>query len=185
MPEFARYYVEFLWQFWQNTWGFIKTFGLMFYKYLFEDIVGYFKLLGDYIGTFNVWSWILLIFVSALEITLVFFIVYRIVQLIRRFFIFRGESIEKDKLLEEIARLHEEAERLIDDKNRIFALKVNASGSQEPAHVNEVIGESADENAAAEKETGSRFTKLVHLDEKYAQFPNKIYMTDSDMISLS
>ena len=124
MPEFAKYYVEFLWLLGQNIWGFIKTLGLTFYKFLIGDIIDYVKQLGEHIGEFNVWSWILLILISILEIVLLFFIIYRIVQLIRRYFIFRSGEIEKDKLLEEIARLHEESDRLIDEKNRIFSLKI-------------------------------------------------------------
>ena len=185
MPEFAKYYVEFLWQVGQNIWGFLKTIGLAIYKFLIGDVIGYVKLLGEYIGTFNVAAWILLIFVSILEIVLVFFIIYRIVQVIRRYFIFRSGEIEKDKLLEEIARLHEEADRLIEDKNRIFSLKVGATptenmyrgdAEEQPAEEGKSVG--------TEPETGSRFTKLVHLDEKYKQYPHKIYMTEEDMLSL-
>ena len=185
MPEFAKYYVEFLWQVGQNIWGFLKTIGLAIYKFLIQDIVGYVKLLGNYIADFNVAAWILLIVVSVLEIVLVFFIIYRIVQLIRRYFIFRSGEIEKDKLLEEIARLHEEADRLIEDKNRIFSLKVGSTPTE-----NMYRGEGEEQPAAegagagTEPETGSRFTKLVHLDEKYKQYPHKIYMTEEDMLSL-
>ena len=119
MAEFAQYYVEFLVRVWQSIWGFIKSIGLAIYQFLIADVIDYFKLLGEHIQSFNVLGWILLIIVSILELVLVFFIVYRIFQLFRRYFIFRGEEIEKDKLLEEIARLHEESERLIDEKNRI------------------------------------------------------------------
>lgn len=186
MPEFAKYYVEFLWQVGQNIWSFIKTIGLAFYKFLIGDVIDYFKQLGNYIGGFNVLSWILLVIVSILEIVLVFFIIYRIVQLIRRYFIFRSGEIEKDKLLEEIARLHEESDRLIEEKNRIFALKVGSTpaedlyrGEEEPS-----ADEGKKKKAEAEVDSGSRFTKLIHLDEKYRQFPHKIYMTDEDMLPL-
>ena len=183
MPEFAKYYVEFLWQVGQNFWGFFKTLGLAIWKFLIEDVIGYFKLLGDHIRGFNVLSWILLIIVSALEIILVFFIIYRIVQLIRRYFIFRSGEIEKDKLLEEIARLHEESERLIDDKNKIFSLKVGATPTENMYRSDE-RSSGEERKPEAETETGSRFTKLIHLDEKYRQFPHKVYMTDEDMLSL-
>ena len=185
MPEFAKYYVEFLWLLGQNIWGFIKSLGLTFYKFLIGDIIDYVKQLGEHIGEFNVWSWILLILISILEIVLLFFIVYRIVQLIRRYFIFRSGEIEKDKLLEEIARLHEESDRLIDEKNRIFSLKVGATPTQNMYRSDDdTRSEDSDKKAEVETETGSRFTKLIHLDEKYRQFPHKIYMTDEDMLPL-
>ena len=186
MPQFAKYYVEFLWQVGQNIWGFLKSLGLAIYKFLIGDIIGYFKLLGEHIRGFNVAAWILLIFVSVLEITLVFFLIYRLAQLIRRYFIFRSGEIEKDKLLEEIARLHEESDRLIEDKNRIFSLKVGATPAENMYHseAEEQPAEAGKTVAASEPETGSRFTKLVHLDEKYKQYPHKIYMTEEDMLSL-
>ncbi|MBO4539517.1 MAG: hypothetical protein J5781_04515 [Clostridia bacterium] len=185
MAEFAQYYVEFLVRVWQSIWGFIKSIGLAIYQFLIADVIDYFKLLGEHIQSFNVLGWILLIIVSILELVLVFFIVYRIFQLFRRYFIFRGEEIEKDKLLEEIARLHEESERLIDEKNRIFNLKIGATPTEEVFREGpETTATETTKTVEAESDTGSRFTKLIRLDEKYAQYPHKIFMTDEDMLSL-
>ena len=184
MPEFAKFYVEFLWQLVQSIWGFVKGIALSFYHLLIGDVIGYFKLLGEHIGKFGVVAWILLIIVGILHITLTFFIFYRLVQLIRRYFIFRSGEIEKDKLLEEVARLHEESERLIQEKNQIFSLKVGATTIEDTYSAQESAAPAAEKKAAAEVDTGSRFTKLIHLDEKYEQFPHKIYMTEEDMLSL-
>ena len=185
MAEFAKYYVEFLWLVLQNIWTYLKDVGIFFYRLFAGDAIGYFQLLSVSVGEFDAIAWILLIIVSAMHIVLAFFIIYRIFQLIRRYFLFRSKEIEKDKLLEEIARLHEESERLIKEKDQLFSLKVGItpSGSQQ------IVGQEKDEEG--EKNTGilskdekSRFTKLISLDEKYEQSPHKIYMTEDDMIPL-
>ncbi|MBQ9486037.1 MAG: hypothetical protein IJU83_04280 [Clostridia bacterium] len=192
MSEFAKYYVEFLWLMVQNIWFFIRDIALAFYNIVIGDAIEYVNLLSASVGGFDVLAWILLIIVSALHIILAFFIAYRIVQLIRRYFIFRSKEIEKDKLLEEIARLHEESDRLIQEKNQIFALKVGAKPVAEDVYgssnsVSTVVkqGETAEERPISARASDSRFTKLINLDEKYEQFPNKIYMTEEDMLPLS
>lgn len=186
MSEFAKYYVEFLWLLIQNIWTVLKTIGNVFYRIFVGDAIGYFELLSKSVGEFDVIAWILLIIVSVMHVLLAFFILYRIFQLIRRYFIFRSKEIEKDKLLEEIARLHEESERLIKEKDQLFSLKVGATPSDlfyrdgKPVELR-----TGEKEVFANKEVDSRFTKLINLDEKYEQFPSKVYMTEDDMISLS
>ena len=184
MSEFAKYYVEFLWLAVQNVWSVLKSIGNIFYRIFVGDAISYFDLLSENVGGFGAVSWILLIIVSAMHVLLAFFILYKIFQLIRRYFIFRGKSVEKDKLLEEIARLHEESERIIREKDRLFSMKVGTVSSE-----GYYRAASAPQNSDAEfSENGngeSRFTKLINIDEKYGKFPKKTEMNEEDMISLS
>ena len=188
MAEFAKYYVEFLWALLKNLWKFVKTIALAVYDLIVGDAIGYVKDLSQVVGTFDVLGWICLIFASILHIVLAFFIVYRLVQLVRRYFIFRSTEIEKDKLLEEIARLREQSERLIKEKNHIFSLKVGAKTTdgleEDEVAASSVPAATVGDTSAAKKVVDSRFTKLINLDEKYAEYPNTIYMTDKDMLSL-
>ncbi|MBP5307780.1 MAG: hypothetical protein J6Z34_01455, partial [Clostridia bacterium] len=187
MAEFAKYYVEFLWALVKNLWDFVKSIALAFYNLFVGDAIDYVKDLSQVVGNFDVFGWICLIFASILHIVLVFFIVYRIIQLIRRYFIFRSTEIEKDKLLEEIARLREQSERLIKEKNQIFSLKVGAKPADDfPSEETAVTGAAGatGETSAPVKSGESRFTKLANLDEKYEEYPVSIYMTESDMLSL-
>ena len=189
MAEFAKYYVEFLKALGTNIWYFFRDIGLAFYNIFIGDAIEYFKLLGQYVGNFNVLGWVMLIIASALHIVLAFFIIYRIVQLIRRYFIFRSKEVEKDKLLEEIARLREQSERLIKEKNQIFSLKVGANqfGSEYEADQETYTpGEEGEEDAekAIDQSKESRFTKLINLDEKYMRNPNIVQMSEEDMLPL-
>ena len=99
MAEFAKYYVDFLWNALQNIWNFIYSILYAFYKIVVLDTINYFKALGAVVGNFDVLGWICLILVSLVNIALVFFIVYRLVQLIRRYIVYRGTEVEKDKLV--------------------------------------------------------------------------------------
>lgn len=187
MAAFAQYYVEFLWAWLQNVWYFIKTFFYIFYKLFIEDAIWYCQNLGAHAGSFDVLGWICLIIVSACNIALLFFICYRLVQLIRRYFIFRSKEVEKDKLMEEVARLKEQAEELVKEKSKIFALKLGQDmrdGDYQPSLEAGATESEGDKSAEADQSDGSRFTKLINLDEKYERNPNIVFMTDEDMITL-
>jgi hypothetical protein len=187
MAEFAKYYVEFLWEFIQNLWQFIIAFPVALYNFIVKDTISYFKTLSESVSSFDVLGWVCLILVSILQLTLVFFLVYRLVQLIRRYIIFRAKEVEKDKLLEEVARLHEQSEKLVKEKNQIFSLKIGArlpedgegTASGVPATLDVAEGQQAVEDVGP-----SRFTKLIALDEKYKRNPHFVRMTDGDMLSL-
>lgn len=183
MANFAAYYVEFLWNWLQNVWYFISQFFYNIYKLLIEDAIGYCINLGEHIPSFDVWGWICLIIVSAANIALLFFICYRLFQLIRRYFIFRAREVDKDMLLEEVARLKEQANELVKEKSKIFALKLGQdirTGEFQPSLEAGV----SEGEAEPEQESPSRFTKLIDLDKEYSLNPNIIYMKDDEMLSL-
>jgi hypothetical protein len=186
MAEFAQYYVEFLWTWLQNIWAFIKGFFMLFYQLFIGDTIDYITNLAQHVGSFDVWGWICLIIVSACTIALVFFIFYRLFQLLRRYIGFRAKEVEKDKLMEEIATLKEKADDLVREKSKIFSLKLANDFKGHNGNANKVAQlatgdeEVEEENAAS----ASRFTKLINLDEKYAREPNIIFMKDEDMLSL-
>ena len=180
MAEFAEYYVNFLWTWLQNVWYFISNFFLLFYKLFIGDAIDYCKNLGAHVGTFDVWGWICLILVSAANIAFLFFIMYRLFQLLRRYIFFRAKEVDKDRLMEEVARLKEQADQLVKEKSKIFALKLgmNADGDSEaPSEAS--VGEEEEKD-----KSNNRFTKLINLDEKYERNPNVVYMTDEDMLTL-
>lgn len=182
MAEFAEYYVNFLWTWLQNLWYFIKTFFYLFYKLFIGDAISYCQNLGQHVGSFDVWGWICLIIVSAANIAFLFFICYRLFQLIRRYIFFRAKEVDKDRLMEEVARLKEQADQLVKEKSKIFALKLGMNGYEAAGS-----GSSTDEvNVGDEEkqEQNNRFTKLINLDEKYERNPNVVYMTDEDMLTL-
>lgn len=183
MGDFANYYVDFLWELLTRIWSFISTIGIAIYNFFIRDVGFYFRQLGEQIGGFDWSAWIVLILIVIINSTFIFFLVYRLVQLIRRYIVYRGKAVEKDKLVEEIARLREQADQLIKEKSQIFALKLNVDTTEELPYNNQqpALPEGTEELL----DNGvSRFTKLINIDEKYARDPNIVYMEESDMLSL-
>jgi len=167
----------------QNVGTFFSSIGYAFAKFFALDVGDYFNDLGNSVGKFDVGGWICLIFVSLVAATLVFFVCYRLFQLIRRYILYRGKAIDKDKLEEEIARLKEQCDQLVDEKNKIFALKIGSHITEEdfsPTEAKQIEAAAPAETAAA----GSRFSKLIDLDDKYTRNPNIIYMADTDLLTL-
>ncbi|MDE6790325.1 MAG: hypothetical protein K2J61_01255, partial [Clostridia bacterium] len=128
MAAFAEYYVNFLWAWLKNLWYFIKTFFYLFYKLFIGDAISYCQNLGQHANTFDVWGWICLIIVSLANIAFLFFVCYRLFQLVRRYIFFRAKEVDKDRLMEEVARLKEQADQLVKEKSKIFALKLGMNG---------------------------------------------------------
>lgn len=184
MGEFASYYVEFLKQLGNNIWNFIKTiFVEGFYKFLVTDTIGYVQRLLEVVPRFDALGWVMLIVTGLIMLTLIFFLIYRLVQFIRRYILFRAKEVDKDKLMEEIARLKIQAEEMSEEKKKIFALKVNgrlAGGAEAEAAAADA---DAEQNALA-CGIDSRFTKLINLDDKYERNPVYIFMEEEDMLSL-
>ncbi|MDE6373495.1 MAG: hypothetical protein K2L72_03260, partial [Clostridia bacterium] len=182
MAEFAEYYVNFLWTWLQNLWYFIKTFFYLFYKLFIGDAISYCQNLGAHASSFDVWGWICLIVVSAANIAFLFFVCYRLFQLLRRYVFFRAKEVDKDRLMEEVARLKEQADQLVREKSKIFALKLGQGAGMESG------GSAATETGSVaegeKQEANNRFTKLLNLDDKYERNPSVVYMTDDDMLTL-
>lgn len=179
MIEFIRYYIDFLRTLWDNFIRFLRNFFGAIGKFFFSDVGGYFDLLASYSKNFNVLDWIAAVVIISLNIAFVVFLVIKILQLLRAYFKFNRSEITKEKLVDEITLLSEKLVEVNDEKNQILALKM------------ETIGLSPDmrrkfEGTKKEKvKTPSRFTKLIQVDEEYAEDNLPVVMSDSDAISLA
>ena len=70
-------------------------------------------------------GWVAFILVSIINLLLIFFLVYRLAQFIRRYILFRGKEVEKDELIEELAKLKQQVETLNNEKAKIIELKMD------------------------------------------------------------
>lgn len=186
MAEFAKYYLDFVWSMGRN---FIHFFAAVFGaigKIFSADIPDYFFNLGEAVKGFDVFGWITLFFVTVINLLLTFFVFYRLFLALRKYVFIRRKEIEKEELLEELAKMKEQTEQLAIEKNKIFSLKLNeltpyamtASGSLPQAQGGEEVMADAVYNI-----TG-RFAKLGIIDTKYRYQPSYINMSDADMLSL-
>jgi len=177
MVAFAQFYVEFLWNTLKGIGSFFAYIGKAFYRIFGQDVALYFQTVGKFAGDFGFFGWVFFIITSIINGVLVFFLVYRLVQLIRRYIASRAKEVDRDKLMEEIAKLREQADRLTKEKEQIFALKVQA-GQNMPTP------ETDGDGIPQKEEEDSRFLKLVSLDRKYDHMSAAVPMNEEDMIPL-
>ena len=90
MTAFASFFVEFLWTLIKNIGNFFASIGIAIYNFFVRDVGEYFGILGDHAGSFDAFSWILLILVAIVNTVFVAFLIYRLAQLIRRYIIYRS-----------------------------------------------------------------------------------------------
>ena len=190
MIEFSQYYVEYVETLFKNIWKFIVTFFGAFWNIFAEDIPGYFKTMIERSVNFNPFEWIALVLTFILNVALFTFIILRLIQLCRRHIIFRKREIEKQELIDEINTLNSKVLALIDEKNRILAVKVSSITGQlstdELNATNAALEGTEEKPAEVTKEAGnSRFVKLIDVDNEYSDKITSIIMKESDMLSLA
>ncbi len=172
MAEFAQYYVEYLKKLFQNIGTFFSDRWAAIRNIFTLDIPGYISDLSKAAASFGVLGWICYILVTLVNFACIFFIVYRLCQIIRRFVFFRAREVEKDQLLEELAKEKEKVVRLTVEKNQLYALKINA-----------MLPVMEEQTVAAEAETAvqeaTRFRKLTEIDYRYQN--NVTYISNAEV----
>jgi hypothetical protein len=183
MGNFAQYYIEFLQSFFANIWDFLWTRLKTWGKIFTTDIPSYFSQLGGSVPGFDAGGWIMLIVMTIINLVLIFFVCYRVFQLFRRYIFFRAKEVEKDELLEELAKTKDAVARLTVEKNQLYALKIKASypGAYSQLDVSsdgsqEVKGEVVEKEELTLK-SASRFTKLIEIDTRN-EFEMPFYPTE-------
>ncbi|MEG1710312.1 MAG: AAA family ATPase [Clostridia bacterium] len=177
MSNFAKYYLDFVFTFFENIGLFFKVqFGAIG-KIFTVDIPSYFKRLGEVVPELDFLGWVMLIIVTLINLAFAFFLIYRIVQLIRRFIFYRAVNIDKDKLVEEIAHAKQQIAELTKEKNKLFELRMGMY----PGDLNAVV--TGDEKNGKIKGTKNpqlpvRFAKLTALDAQYNYAVDYIDMSD-------
>lgn len=128
MNEFSVYYVEFFKQFWNDILAFFKTIWNEIILVLFSNVKYYFTLLARHTAGFDIISWIMIVVTTLLNLSLVLFIIAKIVIWFRKYASFRRVEIEKNELIDEIASLNDKVVSLVEEKNQIMAMKVSQLG---------------------------------------------------------
>ncbi|MEG1528298.1 MAG: hypothetical protein RR248_02160 [Clostridia bacterium] len=179
MTEFAQYYLDFILKFFSNIWKFILTIFSAFANIFTTDFPSYFNSLGVAMDEWNFWGWLVWIFVVLVNAVLIFFLCYRIAQWIRRYIIYRGKNIEKDKLLEELAVAKMQITELNKEKVRLYELQLGTKVAGSFAD-----NSKADADASASAQLTTRFNKLSLLDQQYENQPHVTVMSDADRLTL-
>lgn len=179
MGAFSRYYIDFLKNFFDNILIFLKTILDAIIKFFYKDIVNYFKNLFEIASNFTALDWIFFVIVLIVNLVFISFLFIRIFQLCRRYFKFRKKEVEKEELIEEIDLLKQKTLELIDERNKIMAMKVSSLNGS--TTINNEIEDNKEEQLELEQ---PRFTKLLEVDQKYKDFNPSFIMLPEDLISL-
>lgn len=187
MAEFAKFYVVLLINMGRNIGLFFQEVFTAIGNIFTRDIPNYFNSFVKAAPGFDVLAWIIFVITFLLTLLFLFFLGFRIVQLIRRYIFFRAKEVEKDQLLEEIAKQKDKVAKLVIEKNQIYSMKMSG-GKVTDANGN-VISNLPSATNKGEKESGvpstSRFSKLTTIDKQYEVDEPFIPSQDYEQLSLS
>ena len=182
MVEFARYYINFIREFFANIGNFFKSLFEAFADLFFNGVINYFRNFITASSEFTLLDWVMAFIVILINVAFFTFIILKSYQLIRRYVKFSKTEIEKDELLEEITFLNQKTIELIDEKNKILSLKMGGTGI---GNAVEDDDDSSDDDKNEEYSGPSRFVKLIQVDKDYENTVTAVHMRDEDMINLN
>jgi len=149
-----------------------------FFKTIFDAIWGivisfkiYINTINNYFPQFTILGWILGLLSIIILIGIFGILIWLVLKALKKFFAFRKRMVEEEELLKEISRLNSEVKALIEEKNKIMAMKVSQLGLKPGEEDQE-----EQEDAEPEDPNGgvSRFVRLIDVDAKYEEHPVKI-----------
>ncbi len=189
MAEFSKYFISFLKKFFENFLDWFKTLFSLFSKIFYSYPKQY---INDIITScvnnenFKVLDWIVLVLVSIVLVIFFGLVIVVIFQFLRKYIRFRKREIEKDELVDEIAVLNNRVFDLVEEKNKILALRINQIGGTE-AYARQADMERGTSSLKGKRpalQSDSRFVKLTQVDKDYEILSEFTVMQSSDMVNL-
>src|SRR5690554_313176 len=167
MENFSSWVVEFFRDFFLNLWGLISRFFIGIYNLFIGYPIDYYQTLVLRGQNFHFVEWVLAVIFIIIFVSLIVMFWLIIIQLIRRYFRFSKIEFDKMTLLNQMNLL----ERKVRDSTvvNIEGPKLNMNEGKKKKNV----------------VTGSRFTKLNIIDDKYKYTVLPTLMSSDDQISLS
>lgn len=189
MAEFSKYFISFLKKFFENFLDWFKTLFSLFSKIFYSYPKQY---INDIITScvnnenFKVLDWIVLVLVSIVLVIFFGLVIVVIFQFLRKYIRFRKRESEKDELVDEIAVLNNRVFDLVEEKNKILALRINQIGGTE-AYARQADMERGTSSLKAKRpalQSDSRFVKLTQVDKDYEISSEFTVMQSSYMVNL-
>ena len=182
ISEWAQYYVGFIRQFFINLWTFVTTIALGIWNWLVIDVRGYIYTLVESTTKFTFLDWLFYLLVLIINVSFIVFVTLRIIQRIRRKRRSKIKAVEKEELLEEIETLNSKVEELVQEKNQILGMKVSGGNGRTQLDINNNL--TLEDKEEKKKDTGSRFVKLIAVDDKYEFEVSAVNMSPDDCVDL-
>ena len=173
MSTFIRFLYEFMSVFFQ---GIGMIFG-GFFKGIIQifNIPEYFSVIQFYKKDLNVGEWVLVVIAVLVMLVILGLIILLIVFFIKKYIKFRKTLVEQESMLEEIGELNREVATLVEEKEKILAMKVSQLGLKpdEEATVTEETTESSEQ---LDGDLDSyRFSKLHAIDVEFKDYKIQQY----------
>ena len=145
------------------------------------NIPGYIDVIAFYKDEFGMKEWVLAVIAIVVMIAVLALIIVLIYLLIRKYVRFRKTLVEQEGMLDEIAELNKQVTDLVEEKEKILAMKVSQMGLKpgEKAEIEKVEspeGEEETEDVDGELvDDNVRFTKLNQIDIEYKDYKVQVY----------
>ena len=181
MNGFSQFYIQFLSDLWRNICECFSMVWNIIVKIFYGDWAdnGYANTFMNSISTWNALDYIAFILVLIINIGFIALLLILLFQLVRRYVRFVKREVDKDALVEEVSLLNQKVVELIDEKNKILAMRVSQIGAGTPGMV-EYEGSSSKKK----QENESRFSKLIQVDQLVMENPKITVMNQTDMLDL-
>ncbi len=181
MNGFSQFYIQFLSDLWRNICECFSMVWNIIVKIFYGDWAdnGYANTFMNSISTWNALDYIAFILVLIINIGFIILLLILLFQLVRRYVRFVKREVDKDALVEEVSLLNQKVVELIDEKNKILAMRVSQIGAGTPGMV-EYEGSSSKKK----QENESRFSKLIQVDQLVMENPKITVMNQTDMLDL-
>ena len=152
--------------------GFIQVF----------NIQDYLSIISLYQKEFSGGEWVLAILAIIVMIIILGLIILSIVFLVRKYIRFRKTVVEQESMLKEIGMLNNKVADLVQEKEKILAMKVSQLGlkpGEEATIEEETISDSEEENSSEvgiiDDDPNARFSKLHSIDVQFKDYKIQDY----------
>ena len=176
MDTFVRFLFEFMSVFFSGV-------GMIF-KGLFGGILQMFNI-SEYLYTiefyrkdFNMSEWVLVVIAVIVMLIVLLLIILLIWFVIRKYVKFRKTLVEQESMLEEIGSLNKQVADLVQEKEKILAMKVSQLGlkpTEEAVITNEEENSENQGSEETENLDNIRFSKLHAIDVEYMNYKIQNY----------
>ncbi len=174
MSTFVRFFYEFVSVFFDGVLTIFRGIGNGFIQMFY--IPDYKKIINSYVGMFKTGEWILVGITIFVIIIIVISLIILAVFGIRKLFKLAGSKYSEEDLLNEVADLNDQVEKLIREKDDIMAMKVSQLGLR--PNEDGIMEETGDEEEGEIDDANIRFSKLHRLDLEYKDYKLKKYGND-------
>lgn len=151
------------------------------------NITEYMDVINYYRKDFSAGEWILVVIAVIIMLIIVALIVLLIVFFVKKYLKFRKTLVEQESMLQEIGELNREVASLVQEKEKILAMKVSQLGLKpgESANVNTQDNSSNGEESAGDSDDNLdgdldsyRFSKLHAIDLQFRDYKVQQYNND-------